>query len=376
MENDLRSSMARDLLEAYLERTGILGLAGDASNRYLWTDAFAVQGLFGLHHIFGNDLYQQQAIGLIHVVHKHLGSYHPKDSRKGRISGLSEEEAALHPTIAGLRIGKMLPERREDESYNTQLEWERDGQYFHYLTRWIQALLLAHKETNTEIFAIWALELMLATEKFIYKEGDHTGMYWKMDTALSRPMVASTGAHDPLEGMICAKSIQLALPKRAVELDPLVKKLEELCRGRDWTTSDSLGIGGLLINTTRAAEIVAENGNLVSAVKPKKLLEDSLYSLQLFAADFNDRQPAGRRLAFREGGLSLGIRILYGLREEIKAPHLQLDQLKKHFWLAETIEDFWLQPENQQVGSWKEHLDINTVTLACSLIAAKAPQVF
>lgn len=376
MDHDERIIQARQLLEDYLDRTGVSGSAGDSSRRYLWTDAFTVQGLFGLHHILGKDLYKEQILRLVDLVHEHLGSFHPGDSRKGRISELSEEEAALHPTLAGLRIGKRLPERKEDESYSTQLEWERDGQYFHYLTRWIQTLLLAGKETNTEKYVVWALELMLATEKFIYREGDHIGMYWKMDTALSRPMVASSGAHDPLEGMICAKSIQLALPERASELDFLIKKLEELCRGRDWATSDSLGIGGLLLNTARAAEIISENGNLISAVKPKKLLEDSLYSLQLFAPGFNDRQQAGRRLAFREGGLALGIRTLYGIKEEITAPHLQLDQLQKYLSIAENIEDFWLNTENREADSWKEHLDINAVTLSCSLIAAQAPQVF
>lgn len=375
MGGNLKTQRARLLLDNYMERTGISG-NGDASVRYLWTDAFAVQGLFGLHHIFKKEDYGQLALHLIDLVHEHLGNFHPDDSRKGRISGLSEEEAILHPTIAGLRIGKKLPERREDESYNTHLEWERDGQYFHYLTRWIHALLLAHKETCSEKYSIWALELMLAAEKFIYKEGDHVGMYWKMDTTLSRPMVASTGAHDPLEGMICAKNIQLALPERADELDHLVIKLEELCRGRDWTTSDALGVGGLLLNTVRAEEIISGNKKLISEVKPKKLVEDCFYSLELIAAAFDNRQQASRRLAFREGGLALGLRTLYGMKEEISRQYLQLNQLQKYLWLAETIEDFWLEPKNQEVGSWREHLDINAVTLACSLTAIQAPQVF
>lgn len=375
MAGNSKTEKAKELLQNYLERTGVSG-NGDTPTRYLWTDAFAVQGLFGLHHISGNEQYRKQALHLIDQVHEHLGTFHPGDSRKGRISGLSEEEAALHPTIAGLRIGKKLPERREDESYNTLLEWERDGQYFHYLTRWIQTLLLAYKETDSKRFSLWALELMLAAEKFIYREDNHIGMYWKMDTTLSRPMVASTGAHDPLEGMICAKNIQLAIPERANAIDHLIRELEELCRGRDWATSDALGIGGLLLNTVRAAEIISENESLISAVKPKKLLEDSLYSLQLFETGFDQRQQASRRLAFREGGLALGVRTLHGTTEGVKAQHLQWDQLQKHLWLAETIEDFWLDPVNQEAGTWKEHLDINTVTLACSLLAVQAPQVF
>jgi hypothetical protein len=34
-----------------------------------------------------------------------------------------------------LRIGKQLAERRPGERFDERLEWERDGQYFHYLTR-------------------------------------------------------------------------------------------------------------------------------------------------------------------------------------------------------------------------------------------------
>ncbi|SDL27117.1 hypothetical protein SAMN04488034_10320 [Salinimicrobium catena] len=375
MADRSRSTAARELLEGYLERTGVTG-EGDSAKRYLWTDAFAVQALFGLSHIFEDKYFQDLALKLIALVHEHLGSHHPDDLRKDRISGLSEKEAALHPTIAGLRIGKNLPERREDQSYNSQLEWERDGQYFHYLTRWIQTLLLAHRETNSEEYAVWALELILAAERFIYREGDHIGMYWKMDTVLSRPLVASTGAHDPLEGMFCAKSIQLALPERAAELDPLVRKLEELCRGRDWATSDALGIGGLLLNTTRAAEIIAQNGKLISEVKPQKLLKDSLYSLQIFTPGFHDQQPAGRRLAFREGGLSLGIRSLNGRKEDLKMLQPELEQLQKYQNVARKIEDFWLEPHNREARSWQEHREINTVTLACSLLAVQAPQVF
>lgn len=86
MAGNLKTEKARELLEDYMERTGISG-TGDSSVRYLWTDAFAVQGLFGLHHIFKNEDYRQLALHLIDLVHEHLGNFHPDDSRKGRISG-------------------------------------------------------------------------------------------------------------------------------------------------------------------------------------------------------------------------------------------------------------------------------------------------
>jgi hypothetical protein len=35
--------------------------------------------------------------------------------------------------------------------------------------------------------------------------------------------------------------------------------------------------------------------------------------------------------------------------------------------LASEIEDFWLQPAQRHVPTWRDHLDINSVMLATSL---------
>ena len=69
-----------------------------------------------------------------------LGRYREDDARHGWISGLDEENGPLHPTIGGLRIGKPLKERQNAERFDERLEWDRDGQYFHYLTKWMHAL--------------------------------------------------------------------------------------------------------------------------------------------------------------------------------------------------------------------------------------------
>ena len=73
-------------------------------------------------------------------MHHVLGRHRDDDPRRGWISGLSEEEGERHPTRGGLRIGKPLNEREPDEPADSQLEWEQDGQYFHYLTKWMHAL--------------------------------------------------------------------------------------------------------------------------------------------------------------------------------------------------------------------------------------------
>ncbi|MGB7843593.1 MAG: hypothetical protein WBL21_12425, partial [Salinimicrobium sp.] len=246
MENESKLNEAKQLLDDFAVRTGLQGHSGDPASRYLWTDAFAVQAFFGLSHSLKNENYKQQALQLIDLVHEHLGKFHPKDSGKGWISRLNEEEGRLRPTMAGLRIGKPLPERQKDESYNSQLEWERDGQYFHYLSRWIITLLQAFHETNDKKYAVWAKDLLVATKNFVYGSGSAFSMYWKMDTELNRPLVASTGAHDPLEGLLCALSIKNVIFKEDKELDVLLEKFKLMCKGQNWITSDALGVGGLL----------------------------------------------------------------------------------------------------------------------------------
>ena len=46
---------------------------------------------------------------------------------------------------------------------------------------------------------------------------------------------------------------------------------------------------------------------------------------------------------------------------------LQLASFLEYLDISETIEKFWLEPENQKSSTWREHLDINSVMLATSL---------
>ena len=45
-----------------------------------------------------------------------------------------------------------------------------------------------------------------------------------------------------------------------------------------------------------------------------------------------------------------------------------LDELEQFVPLGQAIEAFWRDPGNQQADSWLEHLDINNVMLATSLL--------
>ena len=361
-------------MDDFAARTGLHDTAGDPSQRYLWTDAFAVLAFFGLGHVLKDENYYRQALHLIDLVHEYLVKFHSQDERQGWISNLTDKDGKTRPTIAGLRIGKELPERKEDESYNAILEWKRDGQYFHYLSRWMTALLQAWKETGKEKYLSWARDLFLATEKFIYGSGSGLAMYWKMDTELSRPLVPSMGHHDPLEGLLCGLSIKNAIFEEDKALDGLINKFVLLCQNKNWKTGDPLDIGGLLLNGFRAAGLEAKGVVLPPPVKAKKLFKESLDGLIELKGFGKDDNP-NRRLAFRECGLSLGLRVAKSSKNGIFTTS-SAEDFQQFIPLASEIEAFWLNKEHHLASTWQEHLDINTVSLAASQIASEAPEVF
>ena len=83
-----------------------------------------------------------------------LGRYRDDEKHSGWISGLDEQAGSHHPTAGGLRIGKPLKERGVNEALDEALEWDRDGQYFHYLTKWIHALCQTAFVTNDFEYAL------------------------------------------------------------------------------------------------------------------------------------------------------------------------------------------------------------------------------
>lgn len=147
---------AAQLMERFAHDTGLSSEA--PPRRYLWTDAHALCTLLGLHEASGADRWAEMARELITQVHGILGSHHPNDGRSGR---LGRED---HPTEGGSRIGKPFPERRSWEPHDPSEEWNRDGQYLHYLTKWMHALIRAadhmgvlqeHVPVRDEIVDFW-----------------------------------------------------------------------------------------------------------------------------------------------------------------------------------------------------------------------------
>ena len=378
-----RSHKALELMLGFAERTGLS--SERVQRRYLWTDAFAVCNFLGLAADTGEQRYRELALKLVDRVHHTLGRHRPDDRRSGWISGLSEQEGEEHPTRGGLRIGKPLPERAASEPFDEQLEWDRDGQYFHYLTQWMHALDQVTRATGRPVFNQWARELAeSAFRGFSYAPPGsmRRRMYWKMSVDLSRPLVPSMGQHDALDGYVvytqlAAGASRLPAPIDGPKVSDGAAALAAMFEGQRLTTTDPLGLGGLLIDAFRVRELERQRA-IAGDDLLESLLTAALVGLQAYARQGELQLPATRRLAFRELGLAIGLRgVALMAREAGGDPksfpahgkaRARLDALERYAALGDAIESFWLEPEHRRVATWTEHPDINDVMLATSLL--------
>jgi len=369
MTDDTNTPAARDLMAEFAGLTG-LDPPQTRPRRYLWTDAYAVCNYLELFRRTGDAAYRDLALRLVDQVHHTLGRHRDDDSRTGWISGLPEEEGEAHPTRGGLRIGKPLPERRLDEPFDERLEWERDGQYYHYLTKWMHALSRVGRITADATYTRWAVELARAAHAaFTYTPtpGGRKRMYWKMRIDLSRPLVPAMGQHDPLDGLVTYSELAMAVGEAGLTAE--IADLARICRDGSLVTDDPLGIGGLLFDAGRMAQLIDQGGfaceDLLAPV-----LDAALAGLAAFTRGGTLRHSAEYRLAFRELGLSIGLRgtgeLVRHLRER---PGLsgRANALIRYLPLADAIERFWMDNTNQKVGTWTGHREINMVMLATSL---------
>ena len=311
--------------------------------------------------------------------------------RFGWISGLSEEEAKIHPTIGGLRIGKEKNERKQSEAFVERNEWNQDGQYFHYLTKWMRALEAVARATGKDGYLEWSIELAKkARSSFVYDYGPHHGikrMYWKMSIDLSHPLVKYMGKHDPIDGYSTIKLLKASSRNRPTRLHSLEAELKDftdmVAPMRNFETTDCLGIGGLLTDTFTLVQVMIledtfhEQNNVLKHIV-RNLLISIETSLCLFASIGEIGYDADARLPFRELGLSIGLRSLEKLRDVDKDEWVDdefrsevegtLSELSRYFNIAKNIEDFWMDEKNQQSQTWIDHKDINSVMLAVSLV--------
>jgi hypothetical protein len=189
------------------------------------------------------------------------------------------------------------------------------------------------------------------------------------------------GHHDPLDGFITYNQLKATASKDIEnqmwpDLNEEITEMGKICEAKSWATDDPLGIGGLLSDAFKVAQLIVfenfEHRDLL-----EKLLDSALQGLRLYEGRSPLRLPADYRLAFRELGLSIGLRAVEKLHALInqndahvhKSPALysRVESLMRYLQLRDEIEVFWLKRTNREVDTWKEHLDINMVMLATSL---------
>ena len=371
-EEAVRAASA--LMHAFAERTGLTGSA--PPKRYLWTDAFAVCNFLELGE---NDLAER----LVDQVHRVLGKHRPDDARTGWIGGMDAETGTEHPTRGGLRIGKPLPEREPGEVPDPDLEWERDGQYCHYLTKWMHALDQVARCTGSADAGRWARELAQSAHRaFTYAPvpGMPKRMYWKMRIDLSEPLVSSMGQHDPLDGLITYLQLRAHKPAARVghgpDLDAELREMAAIVAGTNLLTEDPLGIGGLLSDAYRLAQLlrVRPGDNPLLGL----VVGAAANGLARYLATQPFTRPPAERLAFRELGLAIGLQAvtrMWCVLERDAAsldaqPALRaaLDTLVSQVPLARTLIETWREVDRVPVATWRAHEDINAVMLATALV--------
>ena len=368
------------------EYAGLTGLSpvGSSPQRYLWTDAFAVCNFLELYCQTGDEHYRHLALLLVDQVHVVLGRHRADDPRSGWISGLDEQEGVMHPTIGGLRIGKEMNERRPEDLFDEQLEWDRDGQYYHYLTQWMHALNRMSVVTGEPTFNRWATELAkTAHARFVYSPGGggQKRMYWKMSIDLSYPLVTSMGQHDPLDGLITYSELQATARKYSgqsawPDLGAEIADIAGICTGKSLITDDTLGLGGLLTGAFKIAQLVI-TGNFIKPDLLETVAASSLIGLDSYVRKASLKLSANYRLAFRELGLSIGLEAVQKLKglleqytgvfKEYRSAQSHLENLLQYVPLREVINEFWLKPKNRESAVWIAHRNINMVMLATSL---------
>eukprot|EP00804_Cyclotella_cryptica_P005699 CCRYP_000063-RA/>CCRYP_000063-RA protein AED:0.08 eAED:0.08 QI:97/1/1/1/1/1/2/530/425 len=211
--------------------------------RYLWTDAFAVCAYHAIANIYAeNDMpdqsnfYRNAVEKLILTVHSCLGR--PRSER--------EEDAMtpchVSPTgYVGLRIGKV--ESRSDTDYGMTF----DGQYFHYIDKWLLALSRTnHVEDGLRIAK------SIFPHFFEKRNGGSGGVRWKLSVN-ARPPSALPPTFGPNDDTLNALIVFTLLETQrqrnnqcmpSLSLSKEIETLQDSLRNyRPRVTDDPLGWG-------------------------------------------------------------------------------------------------------------------------------------
>jgi hypothetical protein len=184
------------------------------------------------------------------------------------------------------------------------------------------------------------------------------------------------GQHDPLDGFITYNELIKNVELKESDLSYEITDMANICRSMSWNTDDPLGIGGLLSDASRTAQLIIkykrEYLNLLATI-----LDSALLGVESFEEGDLLKYPADYRLAFRELGLSIGLKGVEKLLDLIKDNFELFSEYKslkscvavitRYASLSEIIEQFWMESGNKKSRTWTDHQEINMVMLATSL---------
>ena len=196
------------------------------------------------------------------------------------------------------------------------------------------------------------------------------------------PSRSRMASYDPLDGLVTYSELQALATGEFGEsswpdLSTDIGDMADICREEKWSTDDPLGIGGLLFDAWRIAQLMVKGGfgtpDLLDGV-----LDSALLGLESFAADNPLKYRARQRLAFRELGLAIGLKgvgkvqgciagnpDLFGREGPLQR---KVEALAGFVPLGQIIERFWLDEKNRETDSWTDHREINMVMLATCLV--------
>ncbi|KAH8812349.1 hypothetical protein F5884DRAFT_307991 [Xylogone sp. PMI_703] len=264
--------------------------AGGFKGRYLWTDAFGVVNFITLNKETGEDKYISMAKKLVETVHDIQG--HTRDG-KSRLPGATDE----NPLGGGLRIGK-------EEASGP----DGDGQYHHYLTLWMFALNRLSVATKEPLYNTQAIQLAKAIHDpfFVGKDTGHPRMVWKIAMDMSKPLVASQGNLDPIDGYITMKILKASAQKDDPALDDEIHDYQRVMerKGKKFVSTDMLDLGMSLWS----AHWLWDKEEWAADLQRQCLKQVS----NLFSGGTHLRELHHYRLAFRDFGACMGIKCSAG----------------------------------------------------------------
>ncbi|VDP11734.1 unnamed protein product [Soboliphyme baturini] len=252
-------------------------------SRYLWTDAYGVANYLTLYCETKNDTFLARARKLIETVHDSLGK--TRDSSK-RLGSATDDR----PLLGGLRIGKP-----KDEGPGM----DEDGQYYHYLTKWMFALNRASIVMKEPKFNAWAIDLAKTVHPKFVRETNHgLRMFWKLNINLTTPLVHSQGGLDPYDGY----TMYRILADTANDKDILkneIDQMKQMVNHSIYSTSDCLDAGEALWLASWYPDESWSKQLYVQALRTVNSLWDS--------GEFSSK--VRYRLAFREFGTTIGVQM-------------------------------------------------------------------